>query len=55
VPPRSATSSPSSGLETKFSLRLLAACSVMAVDTADIDSYTDERAADRPWSRCATG
>jgi 2-methylcitrate dehydratase PrpD len=32
---------PSSGLETKFSLRLLAAYAVTAVDTADIDSYTD--------------
>jgi 2-methylcitrate dehydratase PrpD len=37
---------PSSGLETKFSLRLLAAYAVMAVDTADIDSYSDERTAD---------
>jgi len=37
---------PSSGLETKFSLRLLAAYAVMAVDTADIDSYTDERTVD---------
>lgn len=34
---------PSSGLETKFSLRLLAAYAALAVDTADIDSYTDER------------
>jgi 2-methylcitrate dehydratase PrpD len=36
-----------SGLETKFSLRLLAAYAVMAVDTADIDSYR-RTAADRP-------
>lgn len=37
---------PSSGLETKFSLRLLAAYAVLGVDTADIDSYTDERTND---------
>lgn len=37
---------PSSGLETKFSLRLLAAYAMMGVDTADIDSYTDERTRD---------
>ena len=37
---------PSSGLETKFSLRLLAAYAVLGIDTADIDSYTDERTSD---------
>jgi 2-methylcitrate dehydratase PrpD len=35
--------SPRSGLETKFSLRMLAAYAVLGIDTADIDSYTDER------------
>lgn len=34
--------SPTSGLETKFSLRMLAAYAVLGLDTADIDSYTDE-------------
>jgi len=34
--------SPVSGLETKFSLRMLAAYAVMGLDTSDIDSYTDE-------------
>jgi 2-methylcitrate dehydratase PrpD len=34
---------PKSGLETKFSLRMLAAYALLDVDTADIDSYTDER------------
>lgn len=37
---------PTSGLETKFSLRMLAAYAVAGLDTADIDSYTDERARD---------
>ncbi|AEF88656.1 MmgE/PrpD family protein [Delftia sp. Cs1-4] len=37
---------PTSGLETKFSLRMLAAYAVAGIDTADIDSYTDERARD---------
>jgi 2-methylcitrate dehydratase PrpD len=32
---------PSGGLETKFSLRLLAAYAVHGLDTADIDGYTD--------------
>lgn len=34
---------PVSGLQTKFSLRLLAAFAMAGVDTADIGSYTDER------------
>lgn len=33
---------PASGLETKFSLRMLAAYAVLGLDTADIDSYGDE-------------
>ena len=34
---------PKSGLETKFSLRMLTAYALLGIDTADIDSYTDER------------
>ena len=37
---------PASGLETKFSLRMLAAYAVAGQDTADIDSYSDERSRD---------
>ena len=37
---------PATGLETKFSLRLLAAYAVLELDTADIDGYTDERTRD---------
>lgn len=37
---------PTGGLETKFSLRLLAAYAVHGLDTADIDGYTDERTRD---------
>lgn len=37
---------PGTGLETKFSLRLLAAYAVLNLDTADIDGYTDERTRD---------
>jgi 2-methylcitrate dehydratase PrpD len=37
---------PDGGLETKFSLRLLAAYAVHGLDTADIDGYTDERTRD---------
>ena len=33
---------PMSGLETKFSLRMLAAYAVLGLNTADIDSYTEE-------------
>lgn len=37
---------PVSGLETKFSLRLLAAYALKGIDTADIASYTDQRTRD---------
>lgn len=33
---------PTTGLQTKFSLRMLAAYAVLGLDTADIDSYADE-------------
>lgn len=37
---------PANGLQTKFSLRMMAAYAVNGLDTADIDGYTDGRAHD---------